>query len=446
MWLMGEPRRRDTRPRPRIGVRSPPPGTARYGGFAVGLLVAIAVHAIFLTFLGAFIGGGGGQKHKHGVQLVRLSRSDWDKNRRIELKIKDARPAGDKDKKKDKKDDDVTPPGKVVSLPPPDKEERPDTADFASEWNQKVAHETRSRDQMQDAPAITRRLERGALGASELPRSKADTTSSAPTESEASGPKGAGRALTGDSGTDATDGRGVRMFALEIPKQAAREPLQLKMDIGGVLKNRSAIPEVPGNGDTARLAMGNRPADEAHRTGSGSVGDEAGQGLQGGGNGTHGLPSLADLTPSTTHLARLAGAPANDWLPEVEVDAETRLNAWRWKHATFFNRVADKIRREWQGGQVLSKNDPAGSVYGFEDRMTVVQVTLDRDGKVLDINVEEPSGAVVLDDEAVRAFKDAGPFQNPPSQLFEGNDRFTFLFGFNVSYNRTNFDLDWRPN
>ena len=78
--------------------------------------------------------------------------------------------------------------------------------------------------------------------------------------------------------------------------------------------------------------------------------------------------------------------------------------------------------------------------------MTVVQVTLDRSGNVLDVNVAEPSGAYVLDDEAVRAFKQAGPFANPPMQLFKGEEKFSFLFGFNVAYNRTNFDLNWRPN
>jgi TonB family protein len=167
--------------------------------------------------------------------------------------------------------------------------------------------------------------------------------------------------------------------------------------------------------------------------------------MRGGGNGTPGLPSLAELTPTPQNLARLSGAPANDYLPDVEVDAETKLNAWRWKHATFFNRIHEKVSREWHAGEVLSHNEPTGAVYGFEDRMTVLQVTLDRTGNIIDINVQNPSGAYVLDDEAVRAFKHAGPFLNPPPQLFKKGDRFTFLFGFNVSYNRSNFDLNWRP-
>jgi TonB family protein len=188
-----------------------------------------------------------------------------------------------------------------------------------------------------------------------------------------------------------------------------------------------------------------QPSDYARKDGGG-LGDQAGQGRRGGGSGTAGLPNLAQLTPSVSQLQRLAGAPANDYLPEVEIDAETRLNAWRWKHATFFMRIHEAIRREWQGGEVLGKTDPSGHMYGFEERMTVLRVTLDRDGNVLTVAVAEPSGAFALDDEAVRAFKSAGPFVNPPIALFKGQESFTFQFGFNVSYNRTNFDLNWRPN
>ena len=61
------------------------------------------------------------------------------------------------------------------------------------------------------------------------------------------------------------------------------------------------------------------------------------------------------------------------------------------------------------------------------------------------ISTPLPYGVRTLDDEAVRAFQEAGPFPNPPPQLFKSEDRFTFLFGFNVSYDRSHFDLKWRP-
>lgn len=413
-------------------------------GLVVGLVVALALHAVLLTLIARLLGEPpGGPPAKGVVELMHLPKAAWEQNKRITVQLKNdavAPPAAKHEKKPN--DDDTRAPGQIVSLPPPAKEERPDTADYASEWNQKVAHETRSRDQRQHAPAITSRLVQGLSGGAASAAARRE--GEAALESVPGGPKGPGRAERGDSGSDADDGAGQRMFALELPRQAAQEPLRLRFDVDGILRNRTAVPEVPGHGDQARIAMGPTPADLAHRPGTGSEGDRMGQGLRGGA-GAPGLPGLDQLTPSTEALARIAGAPANDYLPEVEVDAETRLNAWRWRYATFFNRIADRIRREWDGGKVLTTSDPTGHVYGFEPRMTVVQVTLDKGGNVLDVAVAEQSGALALDDEAVRAFKEAGPFANPPPQLFKGEDRFTFLFGFNVSYDRANFDLRWRP-
>lgn len=421
-------------------------------GLLLGLVVALLLHALLLPAVGVLLKDEAPRHHERGsgAQLVRLSPAAFDKNRRVEIRIRDAadeeRARAERERREE---EEARAPGQVVSLPPPEREERPEQADYASEWDQRAERETRSRDQRAHAPSVTRGLSAGL--ATKLEH-RPSTVPSSPMEGrdreirDGSGPEGPGRATSGDSGTDTTDGQGERMFALEIPRQAAREPLKLRLDPDGLLQNRTAIPEVAGNGDTARVAMGNRPADAARRSGSGGSGFESGQGLVGGGNGTAGLPTLERLTPAAAEILRVAGAPANDWLPEVEVDAETRLNAWRWKHATFFNRIADAIRREWQGGEVLSSNDPAGNVYGFSERVTVLQVTLDRAGHVVEVNVAEPSGAVVLDDEAIRAFKQAAPFANPPSQLFQHGERFTFLFGFNVSYNRTNFDLMWRPN
>jgi TonB family protein len=427
-------------------------GTQRDGaaGLVIGLGTALLIHALLLPGFGLYLESRPPKTKpsKAGAQLVRLARESFEQNRRIDIHVREAITDDPERKRAEKKqvDDEVIAPGQVVSLPPPDQEEQPDAAEYASEWNQRTARETRSRDQAQRAPSTTSRRQDGAPlgGVARTTSPPAAEPSSSPRE--ASGPAGPGIAVTGDSGSDPTDGAGERMFALQLPQQAARTPLQLRVDeLDGLLHNRSAVPELVGTGDTARVAMGHRPADAARRAGSGGLGEGSGQGLRGGGNGSAGLPSLAQLTPTPMELARLAGAPANDHLPEVEVDAETRLNAWRWKHATYFNRIADAIRREWQPG-VLSSSDPTGRVYGFEDRNTVVQVTLDRSGNIVDVNVAEGSGAWALDDEAVRAFKSAGPFANPPVQLFGGEEEFTFLFGFNVGYQRQNFDLDWRPN
>jgi TonB family protein len=228
----------------------------------------------------------------------------------------------------------------------------------------------------------------------------------------------------------------------------ARSALQLQFDPLGVMKNQTSREATPGNSDRARVSMGTQPDDDAHRSGN-DIAPDIGNGSRGGGSGNNNrLPSLAQLTPSVGQLEKLAGMPANDDLRNVETDDETRLNAWRWKHATFFNRVADALRRHWRGGEVFGAADPTGHVYGVEDRVTVLSVTLDRQGNLVDVAIAEASGAEPLDEEAVRAFKAAGPFANPPVALFKGGDRFTFTFGFdvNVSAGRGHgMDFNWRP-
>ena len=51
-----------------------------------------------------------------------------------------------------------------------------------------------------------------------------------------------------------------------------------------------------------------------------------------------------------------------------------------------------------------------------------------------------------LDDEALRAFKAAGPFPNPPPGLFGDRETFTFHFGFAVEFDQgLSMDMNWRP-
>ena len=51
------------------------------------------------------------------------------------------------------------------------------------------------------------------------------------------------------------------------------------------------------------------------------------------------------------------------------------------------------------------------------------------------ILVVTPSGVEALDEEAIRAFKSAQPFPNPPTALVDGNGLITFEFGFYFEIN-----------
>lgn len=381
------------------------------------------------------------------VRVVQRSRAKIDRARLDLDDKKMPRPLSKKAEDEKKKAEDVEPPGQVVRLAPPEKEETPDRADYASEWNQKTDRETKARDTARYAKNVTRSRSDGRDVIQETAPPVNENAQEASTGTGLpSGELSDGKAERGEEGEAERDGQPAEAprFAFEIPRVDAKERLKLDVRDDGSVKNQQSNPGVEGQGDRARLSMG-RELDELER----DILDmrrEAGLGAaRRRGGGGDDLPTLAQLIPSLKELERVSGAPVNDHLPDVETDAETRLNAWRWKHATFFNRVADGVRRTWVGPEVLGERDPSGRLYGSDDVFTVLQVTIDREGNVVDVMVAEPSGHDFYDDEAIRSFKDSGPFANPPAALFQGGERFTFTFGFSVSYERRNVDFNWRP-
>jgi TonB family protein len=334
------------------------------------------------------------------------------------------------------------PRGQVVRLPAREVA-RPTAADFLAEQDQRADRETRARI-TGVTPTVTRSPQTGpqrdvadaADAAAAVERIEGDRTAPG-------GPRGDGNATGGDAlAWDSRDpGGGAPRLALEVPRVVPRPALDVTRVEDGALAAGAERRARDGNGSVLRIAMGRTPEPVDRPAGDGD--GTAGVG-RAGGNGDGGVPGRTAAVPSLGTLQRLAGLPANDAL-DVEEDHETSLNTFAYRHATFFNRVADAIRREWVGGEVLSRSDPQGSVYGLEDRVTVVHVTIDTAGNVVDLALQEPSGAEPLDEEALRSFRVAGPFPNPPRALFRGHERFSFTFGFNVVYQRSRLDLDWRP-
>ena len=90
-----------------------------------------------------------------------------------------------------------------------------------------------------------------------------------------------------------------------------------------------------------------------------------------------------------------------------------------------------QVAQNWHPDEVYLERDPNGNVYGTRDRLTILKVSLKPDGQVAKIYVIKQSGVDFLDDEAVRAFRQAQPFPNPPSGLVDGHSNLiTFRFGF----------------
>lgn len=143
-----------------------------------------------------------------------------------------------------------------------------------------------------------------------------------------------------------------------------------------------------------------------------------------------GMPAAPSLKPSPEALERALGGGNVDHLPDVDQGDETALSAKRWIHASFFNRLKRQVAQSWDPASVWRRTDPGGQVYGTKTRITEVRVSLSSDGQLANIAVTTPSGVAELDEEALRAFRAAAPFPNPPLQLAGVDHLITFAFAF----------------
>ena len=143
-----------------------------------------------------------------------------------------------------------------------------------------------------------------------------------------------------------------------------------------------------------------------------------------------GAPPVPDLKPSKDVLERALGGGSVDHLEDVENGDETALNSRRWVYASFFNRLKRQVAQNWDPQTVWRRSDPDGSHYGFKTRVTEVRVSLSAKGDLSKIVVVNPSGSPELDEEALRAFRAASPFPNPPGGLVQKDNLITFAFSF----------------
>ncbi len=150
---------------------------------------------------------------------------------------------------------------------------------------------------------------------------------------------------------------------------------------------------------------------------------------EGGVPGVPGRPNLV-ATPEMLQRAIGKGPGSPDYLKDVDDGDGTALNSRKWKHASFFNRVKRAVAREWHPDLIYVRRDPSGNVYGLKDRVTVLRVHVDAEGKLATSNIVQSSGVDFLDEEAAEAFRRAAPFPNVPKELLESDGQMHFNFAF----------------
>jgi TonB family protein len=141
--------------------------------------------------------------------------------------------------------------------------------------------------------------------------------------------------------------------------------------------------------------------------------------------------------PSSHAATQLAGAPNNDLLNERMGD-RLALNTREILFAGYLNRIRRLVNFYWS--QNLQNLPPSARArLTRSSYRTEVYVVLDGSGSLENIEVTKESGSRELDHAVVQAFRIAGPFPNPPSQLVSPDGR-VYLpnFGFHTQLNQAN--------
>ncbi len=313
--------------------------------------------------------------------------------------------------------------GQIVEIPKTIKNEIPDQAKYLSDRNSKVEKETKSKDFIQNAPNITHKLEAQMLTKVEQTQGS-DTSKNIDVHyDQKSHAKAQEKKLKSSSESQPA-------FELSLSEKPLQQKLTLKLDTSGSLKNREYQPEQKGDSpfDSIHIQMGksNESSKEKLQDGEEKGSDPSGE---------NSFPK--ELLPDFQTLKIIQGSPSNDYLSDVEEGEETFLNAKQFKYATFFHRVKKGVSQFWNPGSVYVKRDPTGQVFGYKDRYTVLQITLNKNGSLEAATIATSSGLDFLDNEALKAFKKAEPFSNPPQGLLDDHGKIVFTFGFYFEIGRS---------
>jgi TonB family protein len=288
----------------------------------------------------------------------------------------------------------------IVETAKPTEEQAPENTRFLAEYNTSVKKQTVARG------SVTEPMVAKSKPSELAPKENAKEASIK--EQEPDRPKGANK--------DAPDSPGT----LAMRKEGAQNPGDLQQDPKTRGSTVGATGPLAFDGFVPKKGEGAFEQQRRERS-------ELPRGQQGGGGG---VPDVPNLKPSQEVLERAIGGGNVDHLEDVAEGDETALSAKQFIHATFFNRMKRMVRQNWDPASVWRRRDPSGAVYGYKTRVTEVRVALTTKGDLAKIVVTSPSGVTELDDEAVRAFRNAAPFVNPPRELANGDGLIVFGFSF----------------
>lgn len=131
-----------------------------------------------------------------------------------------------------------------------------------------------------------------------------------------------------------------------------------------------------------------------------------------------------EKTPDEAHhwtdFSETYGEVPSDYVKGLRESEQSALNTREFVYFSYFQRIRTQLDRAWQ--QILRENlvrlyKNGRNLASEMDHTTRTVVTLDSKGEIVRVQVIQESGVVDLDDAAVKAFNQAGPFPNPPKEM-----------------------------
>jgi protein TonB len=142
-----------------------------------------------------------------------------------------------------------------------------------------------------------------------------------------------------------------------------------------------------------------------------------------------GLPILPkpDAKPRGPEIDRQDWTPSpgvmpSDYVKGFAESERTALNTREYVFFGYFQRIRQRLDRAWTGQlrDQLGKFYRAGRQLASDmEHTTRLLVTLNGRGDIVRVQIVEESGTRDLDDAAIRAFNQAGPFPNPPKGIVD---------------------------
>lgn len=115
----------------------------------------------------------------------------------------------------------------------------------------------------------------------------------------------------------------------------------------------------------------------------------------------------------------------------------TALNTDQYLYFSFFNRIAPRIRFNWENGVASVVEELSLRHYQLNSKKTFtteVEVRLDSSGYLQGVSIHRSSGIPGLDQAVARAFQLSTPFINPPAEMVKPDGLIRLYYGFNVHF------------